>query len=372
MKIVLFALLISAGNVAWGNILVLEYKGEQHDDHHGKSVEWIACKNSKASCILQYTAQFVDDDFIAEYNRNLQSTNIVNMSFTIQKPSPFSGSPFFRKGDYEIAKEKHDKVEAEFEKDHKAIIELIESNPDKFYVTVAGNGVPISNFRTLGIGLKFHHQLYPQVMEKSNLIKVAALDVESFDIQAPTNYNIASYSNYGLFYVDVAAPVEANHEGEVIDGTSFASPYTARLIDDVLKAYGPLKPGEMRNLLLRSCHIKNIEKALWATQDLLENKEESVVYKSMFMVNRKKRMEINDQYLSDVILVQCGGAVDKKLAMSCARNYKSGSYISMNQACLEAHKDLTNINSIDQSKLVKMWELRFEESLALRVGDNDI
>lgn len=362
MKFWIFVLLVSVCRGAWGNVLVLEYEVPEDDHLHGASVEWIACQNAMSTCTLQYAPDFSTPEFFESLTSNLESSHIVNMSFTVQKPESFDGGRYYHRGSaQDNAQKRHKEATATFEKDSKIISGIVTRNPDKLFIAAAGNGVPIGPFMSSGVALELDHHLYPQVLEQPNLIKVAALNVESFDLNNPGAYEIADYSNHGLFYVELAAPVEANHHGEIINGSSFAAPYVARITEEIRKYHEELNPHELRKILIRSCHIKDLNQALWATEDLLNNGTDSIVYKAMTLANKEKRMKLRSEVIPNVTLVQCAGAFSRQLSLICAENYVRGTYKNVDQACLAAHKELTSLNSADQERLQKLWTLRFNE-----------
>ncbi|MCB0408296.1 MAG: S8 family serine peptidase, partial [Bdellovibrionales bacterium] len=351
---------------SWGNILVLEYDPGDDNHWHGTSVHWIACKNSVQPCRLLYSPgpEFGNHEFLQALDGNLTDSRIVNMSFTLPKPKPFEGGPAWQGKEeaMEKARKEREKTIAKFKVNVSIIENVIQSYPGVLFIAAAGNGNASGfNPANAGIGLKEQSQQIPQIFIEKNLIKVAALNIDKFEIPNANDYFIASYSNFGLDFVDVAAPVETNHLNEIIKGTSFAAPYVSRVSNEIFRQFPNLNPDEVAKILRRSCHIKNIDKAIWATQDLIEKESDSLVFKAQYTRRLAERNKILENELKDVILVKCGGALSQKLAVTCARNYALNSTKNeetLNRSCLDAHKEISGSDSKELDQLLILWNLR--------------
>jgi subtilisin family serine protease len=360
----IFSLIFLFSSLSHAQITVLEYKAKDDDLLHGKSVHWIACQTNMQSCTLQYVEEMNDPAFVETFLSQLTKTHVVNMSFAIQKPPPPSDRPTYARF-VAVEREENTKYEsviAEYERDSKTLTDWIRKHPKVLFVAAAGNGIPLSGgFQAKGVALNEKTLLYPQILSEPNLVKVASINLSSFDIRQPQSYQLADYSNYGLDLVDVAAPVEANQEGLFQGGTSFAAPYVTRLVDDINKRSPTLTAPQVRQVLLRSCHIQDVKKAIWATEDLEQNGAESVVYQAMYHRKRMEREQLQQGPLSGVLLVACGGVISEDLALRCAEliekrgaNHTAG----VDDACAFAHSELLGLNREQSSDLKTLWRLR--------------
>lgn len=350
--------------MAYAHITVLEYKTEADDDLHAQSVRWIACKNSSVPCRLQYLDQFDDPEFLTEWQNNIELSQVVNMSFTVQKPPPPSDRPrYAQTAESEMEeKKKHQQVTLEYEQGSAIVSQWIHDNPQVLFVTGAGNGVPLSGgFQSKGVALGPKTLIFPQILQAENLVKVASIDQTEFSLKNPTPYSLTDYSNYGLDLVEVAAPVEPNGDGVLIGGTSFAAPYVTRLVAKIQTQAPGLKPSEIRQILLRSCHIADVAKAIWATEDFQTRGEASIIYQAHFHRMRAERERLQKEELADVLLVACGGVIVDELALQCAarlEGQKTRDKESINQACLEARRASAHLTPKDEDQLRKLWTLR--------------
>jgi Subtilase family len=363
---VLLLLTALLGPFSFAQVTILEFKEvEDTDVSHGESVHWIACQKTLQSCHLQYVDTFIDPTFVETFLTHLKTSRVVNMSFAIQKPeSMIDHRPSYQRsgGDEKAAKEKFESVLAEYYRDSKTLTTWIRENNNVLFVAAAGNGIPIAGgFQSKGVALNSETLLYPQILEEANLVKVASIDQAQFNIANPVDYKLADYSNYGLDLVEIAAPVEANKDGLFQGGTSFAAPYVTRLVDDINKQNPSLSAAQIRGVLLRSCHIKNVERAIWANEDLKKFGKESVVYQAQFNRKRLEREKLQFEVLSDITLVACGGVVSRELALSCARTVaqkQATTSTELNESCAESQAQALSLRPNEIQQLKRLWEIR--------------
>ncbi len=341
---------------SWGSVLVLEYKAPEDDTHHGESVEHIACKNSNVDCEIFYTELFLED-FKNEIKDILPQTTVVSMSFGFQRPEFASGGgPRSRRGSAPVVDQEAEREK--FRNQKKNLQDMFFNNQDIVFTIAAGNGYFIGPTPTKGVPLSKRFAVYPAYSEGDNLLKVAAVDGLDVNFASLTQQSIEPYSNYSLWNVDVAAIVEENHEGERINGTSFAAPYVARLVGEIREDHPNLRPVEVKEIIMKSSYVKNLGRAIWASEDYKEKGEDSVVFKVHNERNVHRRNEYKDE-IGDILLVKSGGVVVPEAAHLCARIYKEAvGLLSIENACLESQKHILYANRYRIDSLKKLWKLR--------------
>ncbi|MGH1467335.1 MAG: S8 family serine peptidase [Bdellovibrionales bacterium] len=342
---------------SWGSVLVLEYKAPDDDTHHGESVEHIACKSSVVDCGVFYTEFFLED-FQKEIESVLTETTVVNMSFGFQNPDFVIGGGPSRRGGGSAPFDDEETVRKKFNKQKDNLEEMFLNNQDVLFTIASGNGFFIGPIPTKGAPLGKRFAVYPAYSEGDNLLKVSAVDGLGVDFENLAQQSIEPYANYSLWNVDVAAVVEENHEGERLNGTSFAAPYVARLAGEMRNNYPKLRPVDVKEIIMKSSYVKNIERAIWASQDYKAKGEESVVFKVHNDRNVKRRNEFKEE-IGDILLVKSGGVVVPEAAHLCAKIYQEAvGLLSIEDACLESQKHTLYANKYRTELLKKLWRLR--------------
>lgn len=336
----------------YGQLVSLEVDEVGVEFDHAKYVNLVACGSFKNadSCWALKKKDFLDLD-MADVDNAVAQSKVINMSFAYQQPP--KPTPHRREGsgneqnEYEKYYQRKENIEG-----------VIKNNPNKLFVVAAGNGFNIAGLQTKMTPLSRSFPVYPALFNYTNMIKVTSLDTAEVIKEKLEFYVIDDYANYSIFHVDVAAPVETllmkDEDGKIIKGTSFAAPYVSRLADKIQYELPGISPEEVREIFLRSCYVKNIDRAIWVTEDYVAQKEQSVIHKVHVMRNRKKREALLEE-VSDIMLVKCGGPLVESVVEACTANYKNQN-ISIEQACLQAQK-----NQFPESytaKLPKFWSLR--------------
>lgn len=133
---------------------------------------------------------------------------------------------------------------------------MIDHSPNTLFVFAAGNDGEDNDIRPG----------YPSNMESDNVITVAATvdDIE-----------LASFSNYGVENVEVAAPgvgiISTSPEQEItkMSGTSQAAPYVSNIALKVTEINSELSSGEVKRILMDTVDVKNFLKGKVKTSGMV-------------------------------------------------------------------------------------------------------
>jgi len=341
------------------------------DSKHADIVASLACGLKRSSCIPFITPDFHTQEFVDAFEEKVVDTDVVNMSFSTKKPklnlSMETRDPRF----FNIFK-------AEFEKKLKAytdgkqiLKDIVSRYPNKLFVISSGNGFQNKSRGRLSGFLQASSEFYPAAIEQDNTLKVLSLDRYAYRNKDIENSKLAPYANYSLTHVDVGI-VEpffmTKSHGESYDtiamsgakallGTSFSAPIISRIADQVLDQYPQFSNLDVKEIIMKSCRVKNIDQAISASKDYLENGEESKTFKAMAAKSVKKRKERLAE-IGDILFVKCGGAVITNMVKICAANFANGRAASITEACLHAHSLVLHADTEAQNKLKELWELR--------------
>jgi hypothetical protein len=356
-----FAVFCLAGSLSQGKLLVMEYQdGAQNEEIHFTAVQKIACPQHQ-DCDLELVSVFTEPQFPSSALKALNIATTVNMSFTLQRPGFGKGGPAAHRSEADQYQQSVSKSHVLYRQEVDFLTETVRETPQALFVTAAGNGVPIGLMQSKGMAITQSSGIYPPAISADNLISVAAIDkTESEFIAAPHSAAIASYSNFGLELVDVAAPVSRDPRGDLLEGSSFAAPYVADVAESLLQIDPTLTTTERKKIILRSCVIPNVERALWASLDLEENGKDSVVHKALYHRKRKVREQLIEGELSDILFVKCGGVVLKSLALNCVQKYKESDKTkdSLNQSCIDSQIETGWLKKVDSIHLTELWRVR--------------
>lgn len=353
MKAAVVVFILSLASLAQGSVLALEYKSLEDDDFsHGEDVFYIACAEEKTKCGLLYVDALTRESK-ERVDSSLQNFSVINMSFGFQSPnnsvSPFAEGVQSQDSSidpYKLYREQREVVDA-----------LFKENPNVLFTIAAGNGYEIGGLNTPGgVPLIAKYKLYPAYNEGENLLKVTALESDQVDFSSLEEQKIASYANYSVWAVDVATVVERNESGETIRGTSFTAPYAARLASKIREADPLLKPAEVKEILIKSSYVKNLDAALKATKDYLEQGSESLLYKAHYERKRTHREEALKE-LGDILLVKSGGILIPEVAYLCY-DYYSRYKLSITESCLLAQEKILKVSPDRAAKIIELWALR--------------
>ena len=343
----------------FSSVLVLEYFDPNDEGLHGELVTDVACPVSHHDCQIIY---FGSDNFtnplpILSQREGLPSPydKVVNMSFGFQKPHA-SLIPPHAPG-YPKALEEYKSAISRHQTNKSVLESLFTFHPNTLFVAAAGNGKSLDfGLETEGIGVDPSDEIFPAAWEHSNLIKVAAANISEIDPIHPEDYSLESYSNFGLTTTDIAAPVPFHKSGTRYNGTSFSAPYISRLVDDILEEVPELMPSQLKGILTRSCHVKGLSKAMSLTLDM-DRDPKSKLHLAQYSRSLKKRQELQKEF-TDVILVRCGGVVLKEVALSCAKILHEASTLTLDQACLRAHRNVRRLDESRLQSLKEFWNMR--------------
>lgn len=346
MKLLSLLLSLCTFLTAQANILVIEYKGEEATFEHAQHVEHIACENlDKSQCSSLYTVVYLDQ-FVEEFYAKIGAKKVVNMSFGFYRPMSmkFPGG----KESY-LSREKIDQGIEDFHKQNSNFKQLFADNKDKIFVIAAGNGHP--DFGPKAVPLGKMYPAYPNIFNTENTLKVAAIDDDKPE-------ELADYSNYSLWTVDVAAIVERGVNNKLIKGTSFATPSVSKMIGKISRRYPHLSGSQLKEIIMKSVYIHNIEDTIRITENHMMLGEESLAHKIHHTFHYGDREKLRAQK-GEVLLVRSGGIANFKTAMMCADLFHSISKdLSITEACLKAQRLNYKRTQEELNKLRDLWTLR--------------
>lgn len=357
--LLLYPLIFLTSSLALSEPSILEYNNVGLPDHHLLNIESILCPKENCSYFL------INDFFGQEFDRaamiiTQQSPEVVNMSFTLQHGTKPQLGLNTNSETYHKELKEFEENEAKLSKSINKLKDLILNNDRTMFAIAAGNGMKISFMQSRGIAVGEENILYPAIFENHNTIKVAAADSSIIRFNKLNQYTIADYSNYSLEDVDVMAPVPRGPHNERLQGTSYATPFVAKIYSQInnLDNDSSLTPLEIKEILLKSCFVKNINQAIAASKDLLANGKQSTTYQAMYNRKRRVREKLQKQ-IGDIILVKCGGLLIPDIAMKCANTYlRSNKSVSISESCVDAHQKVLDQQSNDPEALNKLWKIR--------------
>ena len=337
-------------NPVYGDIHIIELMDERaeriNDSFHGNHVLWVACQG-KPGCTIEYFTETLDIEGPPK------GTYVTNMSFSQQLRSEPNFNPYFGDEKYEEDMDEFEREKSEFERDKKFYVQLIESNPEILFTISSGNGMRVEGFQSYGVPVGTFVTLYPATINTDNTLKVSAINSATLDFAKLDTYQLAEYANFSLDYVDIASVSEVNQEGDFVKGTSFAAPAVARIANELRTLEPSLNPLTTKKILMRSCYVPKIDKAIEGTQDIIRNGRNSKVFWAQNHHKRVRRLELFNE-IGGFMLVKCGGFLIPDVARKCLSYYQQE--IPMDDACLKAQKEILNVNNTD--KLKTLWMLR--------------
>jgi hypothetical protein len=325
---------------------------------HVDFVEEIACRSFNLNC-----KKFLVNDLLPEYmtdhlKNEIHKASTVNMSFIINPPLT---SNYEHQDRYLIDSRWPNEV-SHFYKQSKTMREIIKNNLNTLFVAAAGNGVRIGPVNLPGSGLTRTTPIYPVFIKSPHLITVAAIASTPSDFlnQNTPDFKVSKSSNFGLDTVDVAAPASQLYPYRKKFFTSFATPYVSKIAERLSKIDPSLTAQQRAQIIKRSCFVPDVSGAIWATRDLNEKLQKSIVYKAQFYDRYHERINIVKEYFNEIIFVKCGGVVIEDIAYQCAYNFKSSEKTikNLDEACYNAHRNSeVNIDN-NISDLKELWKLR--------------
>lgn len=346
-KVFLFFAFMLNSLAAYSQVAILEYSKGLTSNNHQSEIENILCQDLRCS-------SFLLRDFYSYHFLKVRSKlekirpRVVNMSFTLQHANKSDITFYVKNGRYDLAAERYNEREERINKNIESIKDLITTNPETLYTIAAGNGMFLSShmafLETEGVVLGGKNKLYPAVFQYPNTIKVAAANTSSISNSDLNNYSIANYSNYSVEFVDLLAPVPLASDGTTLDGTSFAAPFVAKLTDELIQMddEGSITAADLKEILMKSCFVKNIDKAL-AYEQAAGDKTSGIVNDSIAK--------------QDLILVRSGGIIIPEVARLCMKNYLEGAP-SISEACLAGHREALGDLANEAKKLKLFWRAR--------------
>jgi hypothetical protein len=357
----IFFLFLSFGLKAENNLLVLEFKGEEHTTWHGEEVSAIACGLFGGTCSTEYTGSFSEESFRNSISEKIDNSFSINMSFSIFPPhAPRRDIRDLISGNTSRYDEDLKEYEAALRtfKEEKLFLEgLLKSHEDKLFVIAAGNGFALEAMTIPGMVLSEKYALYPSIMNFRNTIKVAALEAHQLE-EDMSQMKLAYYSSFSTEYVDVAAPVPLNIKGEVQRGTSFAAPWVAGHLAAVKEQYPELPSHTLKKIMMRSVYIASLENTLAASLDYQLQGEKSLLYRAQHEENKNKRLEFVKQLGPGVLFVKSGGVLHPEVLKYCAGLVSEGAYSTIDEACLVALKEILGRTESELSLIRNIWFLR--------------
>lgn len=350
MKAIIFFTLVTLGFNAHA-IMVIEPADDGSEDIvHADVVQAVACPNF-VGCELQSIGESWPESLTDRLIDSISNHSVVNMSFGFQAPSS-SMSTHRAVTNSDPNELSYDEQLRNYYDRREGLELLFVQRPEALFIAAAGNGYSINGLVTDGVPLIRRYATYPAFMTFDNVLKVTSIDSTEVKESDLNTYKIDSYANYSVELVDLAAPVETLTEN--IKGTSFAAPFVARLADRAFKRN--LLKSEVKELLYKSSHVQGLESAIALTEEYLEDRENSTIFK---IENERKKAD-RDQMISEihpVLLVKSGGPVVESVFNRCLENYENLG-LTIEDACLQAQVEVLNADQNRVEDLKRFWSLR--------------
>lgn len=228
---------------------------------HGTHVGGILIKDVSKYGLVTFGGDYSDPDYLDRISQWVQisQTRFVNMSFGFgDLQNPFGAGSESR--------------------NH--LIQLMHNNQNTLFIVAAGN-------ESSNLDLPEKDDVPPKAPVENKIV-VAALDTDQINPTKIDTYKLASFSNYDLETVDIAAPgveVESTHIGGTrirVSGTSMAAPYVLNTLLKMSELNPQLSNNQLRDLLfctaykntniqIKAHKIINPEAALQAAKNSLYN-----------------------------------------------------------------------------------------------------
>ena len=350
-RLVVFLLLFLFQIHTWASLLILEVETLNDTLEHAQDVSHIACRDlDPDQCVLLQGEKFLFAEY-QNFQEFLPQAKVANMSLGFQHP--VSNSNHHDGGD--DGPTYSDQLDEYLERS-KVFKEMITSYPNTLFVAASGNGYNLKVLWTDGVPLSSRFPMSPAFYQMNNLVSVSSLNTDRISYSEIDNYKIADYANYSLLNVELAAPVEKNSKGEEIRGTSFAAPYVSRLAHRLMLRNPNLSPLEVKELLMKSSFIIQIDRALEVTQDWLDKGSESMIARlesADNLVDRENAL----QEIGPIMLVKSGGPLVEEVAEICEiLNRETG--LSIEKSCLLAQQKVFGFNLSHIKKIQRLWQMR--------------
>jgi hypothetical protein len=303
---------------------------------------------------VQIGKDFLREEY-ASFQDELDQAQVVNLSLGYQIPTVSQSSFQEIGGNGPVLS--FDQLMENYHVRSQLFQDMFALYQDTLFVAAAGNGFNIGGMSTAGIPLTQRYQVFPAFYEHPNLVKVASVNSNRLEHDSLETYQLADYSNYSVFRVELAAPVETSEKGEVLSGTSFAAPYVTRLSYKLKQGLPHLTPAQLIELMIKSSYVINLERAIWITQDWLTNGENSALGKLEASASFAQR-EAARQELGHVMLVKSGGPVVSEVALKSALLLSQNPELSIEDACLSAQAEVLAASPERLEQLISFWRFR--------------
>lgn len=336
---------------AFSRVLIFEYLDEAFPEH-AEMVQQIACREDSANCSIYRFSNLHEERQQERAIKQIGESLVVNMSFAVslrQRPV------FDYKTDYSKALAQYDEDNNVLRQSFRFLEELVNSFPEVLFVAAAGNGEDLGMVQGLGYNITEQQPMYPALIQAENMLTVAAIDQQPGFSKPIEKVVLTDYSNYSLQRVDLASPVAPMTDGSFYEGTSFSAPWVANIGDRILRQF-QLEASEVKEVLMKSCRVKNIDAAIKASERLRQEGMNSIVGRALTARNPKERREALIQ-IGDILLVKSGGILDEQLALRCAEIASQGQ-VSVAGSCLQAHRERFEISDTEVEKLKTLWAVR--------------
>jgi hypothetical protein len=353
---------------AQAQILVFE-PVDIDDPGHIQDVARIACPDSEQgsisdNCYLLQPQNLSAPMVLSTLRIQANRSNVVNMSFEVNLiPEWAAAMDYVYEDDEQPAIDRVKAKNAETNAFLSELESLMADNPQTLFISAAGNGVKLSHHYPLmtdGVGIQPGSDApYPAVMQSSNLIKVTSTDKLPGYEGPVSDVRIAKYANFSLDFVDVAvhpAIVESPDLDEPKQGTSYAAPRLGEHTDMMMQNYPSLDGAITKEIVMKSCDVKNIDAAISASVPFDELEHSSSFWRAQYVRRQQLRLE-NLAIIGDILLVKSGGVYNRQIAESCAAIYSTGEF-SVSEACLMAHQMVGGKPQQQLDKLTELWSAR--------------
>lgn len=230
--------------------------------------------------------------------------------------------------------------------------DVIKLKSKTLFIVSSGNGIVIAEQLVSKKGCNVDYwtcQNYPARYKMTNVLSVGGVDTYQVVTDKLDTYHLAEFANFGINSIDLLAPAQAvkgaapNGSYERDDGTSYARAIVTNMAIKIKKRLSHLSILEIKELLLKSTYIPDIDVATQFGLDYVVTKKE--------LVNHPK-----------LLPVRSGGIYFPDRINKTVDILEENPQLTIEQAVLKAREEILGPgeknDAMTQEKLKSFWQKR--------------